>query len=413
VSEEQLEALMSRPVMRQLSPRASLAARTRAAEWRAGAAVAVCALLILAVGVRVLWPVPPAGAPAPAASDGSRVLPLPTAAAFTVAIGSSDSSEIALGVLRARELGLPAFTETLPGQSTMKAAVGPYASLDEAVGVRNQLAGAGLSGLALTVDDDAPLVSRAGIDNTGGSGSAVRLVRAHGRLSLALDLTAEPRFVNSRRASPSTFEVEIGPLARSISPRRWKAPQGVHLLRQVSLEERSSAAGRNVVVSLELPESVTASVRSAGRRLYIDVGSPLEPVPDLSAVAALSRVGNHATPGEPDLATEPGTHAEDSYHVGMEGLRRRMAEVQPFVTSAARSNSDDVSRAVDQTLAALVSSLEAIPVPVSERASHDRLLAAIREARRALEPGFVGDRLAQAEQAAALFDLALAPLASC
>ncbi len=92
----------------------------------------------------------------------------------------------------------------------------------------------------------------------------------------------------------------------------------------------------------------------------------------------------------------------------IEPIHRRISELKPFLLSASQSGSPDVYSALDQTLATLEASLVGMSVPASEVGQHQLLIAATRTARKGLEPGFSGDRLANAQRAIPMFDGAMA-----
>jgi hypothetical protein len=104
-----------------------------------------------------------------------------------------------------------------------------------------------------------------------------------------------------------------------------------------------------------------------------------------------------------------GSKAPDSrYREEIEPIHRRISELKPFLLSASQSGSPDVYSALEQTLATLEASLVGMSVPASEVGQHQLLIAATRTARKGLEPGFSGDRLANAQKAIPMFDGAMA-----
>ena len=99
----------------------------------------------------------------------------------------------------------------------------------------------------------------------------------------------------------------------------------------------------------------------------------------------------------------------EQYREAIAPVHQRVAEVRPFLLSAAQSGSVEVLAALDQTLASLEAALVAMSVPLSAAGQHQLLLSATRVARRGLEPGFTGDRLAHAHKAIDMFEGAMAP----
>jgi hypothetical protein len=97
--------------------------------------------------------------------------------------------------------------------------------------------------------------------------------------------------------------------------------------------------------------------------------------------------------------------------IGGEQLRAaaaRFAEVIPFLLSAATTPSREVLGALAPMLEGQVAALKALSVTGDSAAAHGLLIAATAAARRASDPAFAGDRLAQAHQAVGLFESATA-----
>jgi hypothetical protein len=107
----------------------------------------------------------------------------------------------------------------------------------------------------------------------------------------------------------------------------------------------------------------------------------------------------------------PSAGQDEQYREAMSPVHRRIAEVRPFLQSAAKSGSVEVLRALDQTLTALESSLSSMSVPASAAPQHQLLVAATRSARAGLDPAFTGDRQAHLQKAFDMFDGATAPAA--
>jgi hypothetical protein len=418
VDEAQLDQLMRRPAMRRVNagygPQDVYARYQRLKRRTAAAAVL---LLVLATGGFFYFVAPqPAMASMFPWSASSAIPTLPTGASFSVTIATLDSADGATGAAaRVRGLGLPAFTRRSPGRRQVhQAMVGPYASLDEAEGAQRRLSGMGYRGARLFVDESLRSAPRGDGRARVQSNPSVALLAAPERLSLVLELESEPRQVKSSRPGPSTVEIDAGPMATAAHPQHWAAPDGVHLLQTVAIEGHEAAGGLHYVrARVTLPEFAKANVRTAGRRLYVDITWPLadeETRAPRQASTAASR--SEATAPEPMTpASKPVSAArlEEEYRVAIAPVRERATSVQPFLLSAVQSGSAEVLAAMDQTLADLEATLVAMQVPAAEADQHQLLLSAARIARRGLEPGFTGDRLAHTRQAIAMFEGALAP----
>jgi hypothetical protein len=440
VNEEQLNQLIKRPGMRQVSSRFGtndLYVRYEKLKRRTMAAVIL--LLMLATGGLAWVFVPqPAMASMFPWSRGSAIPTIDTGASFSVTIASVDSADGAnVAASRVRGLGLPAFTRRSPGKGQVyQAMVGPFASLDEAEKAQRRLGGMGYRGARLFVDESlrgAPRGERP-VDASA-TDPGLLLLGAPDRLSLVLELQSEPRQVTSARPDAATLQIEAGPIATPANPQQWSAPDGVHLLHTVSIVTLAAQGGLNYLrARVVMPEFAKANVRTEGRRVYVDMTWPLEAevgraprrttlapgsvsresgpedrdsgagVRDSGAGVRDSSVGNRA-----GNRADSGSKPHDSrYRENIEPLHRRISELRPFLLSAAQSGSTEVYSALDQTLATLEASLVGMSVPVAEVGQHQLLIAAARTARSGLAPGFVGDRRANAPRAITMFDGAMA-----
>jgi hypothetical protein len=168
-------------------------------------------------------------------------------------------------------------------------------------------------------------------------------------------------------------------------------------------------------------------VRTEGRRVYVDLTWPLEDEKDPRTPRSPAnrdsgfsvRDSGVQDSGARDSAARDSASGnrqekagtadqEQQYRTEIEPIHRRIAEIRPFILSAAQSGSTDVYAALDSTLAALEASLVGMRVPAPEVGQHQLLIAATRSARSGLEPGFSGDRLAHAQKALTMFDGAMA-----
>jgi len=410
VNEDQLDQLMRRPGMRRVNtgyaPRDVYLRYDRLRRRLAAAAVL---MLVLASG-GLFWFLAPQPALASMFpwSGGAQAPALATGASFSVTattVASGDSARRTAAVIL--DGGLPAFTRLSSGRPQMyQALVGPYATLEEAQDAQRRLGDLGYGRARLFVDESLRDYARAGAHVGVAEGElGVVLLGAPDRVSLVLELPETPRQLSSRRTTPSTLDVDVGPLSTEIVRQQWSAPPGVHLLQAVAVQGLTAPAGGGFLrARVVLPEFAHASVRAEGRRVYVDLTWPtsdgdlrasLPPAP--VAVARASRAPE-PSPAEQDAALAV------RYQEAIAPLVARMAEIRPFLLSAAQSGSPDVLLALDTTLAELEGTLKATPAPPVVVGQHQLLLTATQVARQGLAPDFQGDRLAQAHQALAIFD---------
>lgn len=416
VNEEQLDQLMRRPAMRRINtgfaPADVYARYRRLKRWTAGVGAV---LLVIAAG-GLLWFVAPQPAMASmlAWTRPPAAPTLHTGASFSVTVASVGSSDgAASAAARVRALGLPAFTRRSPGKTQVhQAMVGPYASLDEAERAQRRLGDFGYRGARLFVDESLRGSPRGtGQVQTPHANPGVALLGAPDRLSLVLEFESEPRQVRSSRPSESTVEIDVGPMPEPAQPQQWSAPDGVHLLHTVAIEGMSAAGGLQYTrARVAVPEFAKANVRAEGKRVYVDLTWSVAADDVRAPRRAAPEAPRESSSAAPAPAAVPERAGDvDAYRDAMEPVHRRIREVRPFLISAAQSGSVDVLTALDRTLSDLESSLVAMKVPADESGQHQLLVSAARTARRGLEPGFQGDRLAHMQKALTMFEGAMAP----
>lgn len=416
VTEEQLAELMRRPSMRQVNrhPRAPY---TYVRRWTRWAAAAIVFAMVAAVGGLTWFFAPqPAMASFPWAAT-PRMPTITTGASFSITIASLESGdEAGATATRVRAFGLPAFTRRSPGREQMyQAMVGPYVSLDEAERAQRRLSGLGYRGGRIFVDESL----RTGVHeqepvSLGNKDIAALIVGAPERLSFVLELPEEPSQVTSRRTTETAFDVDVSPLPGPMPAQQWRVPEGVHLLQAVTMEELSAPGGSKYLrARLALPEFAKANVRNEGRRVYVDLTWPVAEddvrAPRRTVEEAAEPAAAFDSPRPKAPVSSP--RQDDQYREAMIPVHRRIAEMRPFLQSAAKSGSVEVLGALDQTLAALESSLTSMSVPASAAPQHQLLVAATRSARAGVDPAFTGDRQAHLQKAFEMFDGATAPAA--
>lgn len=409
LNEDQVSRLVGQPQMRRVNalPHAyDPHVRYLRLKRRIAAAAAVIAVL---GGGATAWrwmPRPSLAAVFPWSTPAPTV---GTAASFSVAVTAPPSSGAAARVAgQLRGLALPVFTRRRPNTNAHQVMVGPYVSLDEAEAAQRLLRARGYGGGRLFVDES---VRNAPRNEFGASAATARpgvlLVGAPDRLSLVLELEAQPRRVSSSRSTGTTFEVDMGPVPNPIGAQQWSAPAGVHLMRHVAIEESRQAPGGGHFVKavVSLPEFSQASVRVDGSRVYVDLTWPQYGGEDAIAPAP-PRVHSTAAPADARRAParpEAAAADLDTYRKQVAPSIARFEEMTPFLLSAARSPSPPVLAALADTLQSLHAALAAVSVPPDAADGHALMTSAAATARAALDPGFTGDRAAQAQQAVTMF----------
>jgi hypothetical protein len=411
LNEEQLHQLMQRgprPVNRGFSVRDVHSRYLRLK--RQTTAIAIL-LFVIATGGVVWFMAPrPALASIFAWKETADAPTLSTGASFSVTVASLESSDGAgFAAMRVRSLGLPAFTRVTPDKAQLyQALAGPYATLDEAERVQRRLMRAGMAGARIFVDESLRNVPRNELPTAVPDGNpAVLLLGAPDRASLVLEMPVEPRQVRSRRAG-GLMDLDVGPLQNPVYAQQWVAPEGVHLIERVAIESAPpSENGQFLRAHIAVPEFARANVRSEGKRVYIDFTWPMAPAVTTGSrspvrVASVRPAAGSAAPAAPPVIAN--VQEDQRYAEAVRPIVNRLTEIKPFLISAAQSESPDVWRALDGSLASLDQSLKSVRPPASAVDQHQILTTVLRNARRAVDPGFAGDRHAQAQQAMAMYE---------
>jgi hypothetical protein len=418
LNEEQLGQLMRKPGMRPVNRGHSVPdVHMRYLRLKRQTAAAAAVLLVLGAGSFLYFMAPQ---PAMASMFAWKELPeaptLDTGASFSITIQTTDSGDGAgFAATRVRTLGFPSFTRVTPGRHQLhQAMVGPYASLDEAEKVQRRLTGSGFPSARIFVDEslrNAPRNEVESADVAEGNPNVV-LIGAPDRLSVVFELPLEPRQVRSRRVE-NVLDLDVGPMHSKVAPQQWSAPEGVHLIERVSIEGvQASETGDFLRAHVTLPEFARANVRSEGRRIYVDLTWPMI-APDAVApqpAAAAAEAGPAQPPPSrvvPVVDARQDAHSGDAYSDQLREVVERLGEVKPFLMSAAKSESPDVLRALDDTLSTLETSLRGMRAPAASLDQHQLFLSAIRTARKATDVSYSGDRNAQAREAFVLYDAAV------
>ena len=228
--------------------------------------------------------------------------------------------------------------------------------------------------------------------------TGVSLLRSGQRVSVAVGMTTEPQKVVMRNVAPTIIEVEVGPISGRIDSQQLTPAVDVPFVAQVSLREFTAAQRRTFVrLRMTLRSPSRSNVRVVGGTVYVDFSelpSPPKRLPSRPTIPTK----NHLTAA---LSTPS---VEVSYRQAIEAPVTRLAEVGPFLMSAAGAPSPEVLAAVGQTLTTVHDSLRTLSVPSEAAPAHHLLTSAVVLATRAVAADFNGDRVAQARRALQLID---------
>jgi hypothetical protein len=340
--------------------------------------------MVGAVGAGVvLWLRPPPG------SITTRTIP--TGAGFTVTVVQSPTEPQARTLAaRVAATGLPAFTRR--SGASYQVVAGPYASVDEADAAQRFLAKRRFR-TRVVVDesvrrppgyDGKPVLSAA---------ANVLLISGAGSPAIVIEMAEEPRHVATRVVNRSELEIVAGPVASRLEPIRWTAPAGVTLLRHVSIDEATTGKVRSLRARVLLPRSAQGTVRTSGRRIYVDLAkpTPLPQAEELPAATILAR-------GRQQII--------EDYRVTIAPVIEKLEAIEPFVMSAVAAPATDVMNALERSLRALQAWADEVTPPGRWRQSHDYVVSAVRTAAESVSSGFAGDRPSKAREAFTLRDAA-------
>ena len=141
-----------------------------------------------------------------------------------------------------------------------------------------------------------------------------------------------------------TLQIDAGPMATPAQPQQWSAPDGVHLLHNVSIETLVGP-GRLALrprARIALPEFAKANVRTEGRRVYVDLTWPLDEEDARGAAAndastqegiASSARAERVRQCGGEARSSDGRHRRRSaYREAIEPIHQRISEVRPFLS---------------------------------------------------------------------------------
>jgi hypothetical protein len=349
---------------------------------------------------------------------------VPTGAAFSVTVGRFvDHRQARIVAANLEAAGLPAFTRSLSKGAVRQVVVGPYVTTDEAESAQRLLRRRGFSSARLLVDESIRRISTAAVGTAYNvappDDTALVVVSSGGRVSVVLELPSHPRRMQTMRTQGNVVEIEAGPItddgrSSASGSAEWRAPAGVDLFDHVAVDEEAGVDGRTVRVRLTTPALVQHHVRSAGRRVYVDLWAPqsvndvpLPPQmqPEQPVRAAIDR-DEHGEDAEPVPAANPA----QEYAEALRPAVTRFTEIEPFLLSAATAPSPEVLVAISRTVGGVAEWVKAIQPPAGKAAEHGVLVAAVDMALSAVSQDFTGDRGAQARNAIARAHAAAAAL---
>jgi hypothetical protein len=222
----------------------------------------------------------------------------------------------------------------------------------------------------------------------------VLLLPSVDRSSIVFELSAEPRHVSTRRISDSVVEFEAGPGVESIAPKLLKAPANVRFIDSVTVRVLPTAEGPIVRARIALSALAQAVVRSAGRRVYVDISAIPAPAPGVAPSIPTGQAARVARPAASPVRATP----EEAFRTAVRPPLDKLKEMGPFMASAAASADPKVVSAILPSLLTLRSNLAALQPPDAARGSHTMVLNAVDRILRAMAPEFTGDRTAAVKQ---------------
>lgn len=316
---------------------------------------------------------------------------IPTGAGFTVTVTQLPSGPQARTIAsRIAAAGIPAFTRR--NDRAYQVVAGPYVSLDEADVAQRFFAKRGFKARVVV---DESVRRRPGRDGTPPVSAAanVVLIAGAGSLAVVIELPEEPRHIATQTLNANQLEIVAGPVASRVEPAQWNAPAGVALLRSVAIDEAVEGKARSLRARVTTPRSVQATVRTAGRRIYIDLAT-LAAFPDPEELPM----------GQ--VLTASRERVVEDYRVKIAPLLDRLETIEPFVMSAVARPAGDVLAALERSLRGLEVWADEVTPPGQWRQSHEVIVAAVTKAVESVSAGFTGDRAVKAREAFALKDAA-------
>jgi hypothetical protein len=329
-----------------------------------------------AAGIAILVLVPVATIVWFWSSAGAAAAPtVPTGAGFSLSVARA-RTEAAADTLAGRlaASGYPAFSRAVRGEAH-DVIVGPFVSIDEADRAQRQLRGQGL-GARMLVDESvrlAPGAANVGTSHAAGAPHLV-LVGAAGRLSLVLEMQAQPGTVSTRAKEGSLLEIELGPLEGELRSQVWNGPPSASLVNHIAIDGVERDSRRFLRARIALANPVSSQVRVVGSRVYLDMWT-MELGEKRSAPAASIQPRAIARPESAVMA--PPRLTAEQYQELIAPAIERLRSIEPFATAAVASPSPEILAALAGTLGDLQAWLAAIEPPPAEADNHAVLLRTV------------------------------------
>ena len=341
-----------------------------------------------AAGIAILVLVPVATIVWLWSSAGAASAPtVPTGASFNLSVARARTGASAETLARRLAAsGYPAFSRAARGESH-DVIVGPFVSIEEAERAQRRLRGQGLGGRML-VDESVRLAPGAanvvGTSDAAGAPQLV-LVGAAGRLSLVLELQAQPATVSTRAREGSLLEIELGPLEGELRSQVWKGPPSASLVNHIAVDGVERDGRRFMRARVALANPVSSRVRVVGSRVYLDMWAMENGEKKPSPAASIQPRAVARPESAPVMATPMLTAEEYQDLIGP--AIERLLSIESFATAAIASPSPEILGALAGTLGDLHAWLSTIEAPPAEADNHavlvrtaESLLAIVRSA---------------------------------
>lgn len=239
----------------------------------------------------------------------------------------------------------------------------------------------------------------------------VVVVPSAGQLSLVVEMSDEARRVSTQQASATVLLLEAGPIAPPIKRQLLNAPSGLSLIQQVAIDEGIDDNEHVLRLRVTMKRPAPSTVRTVGRRIYIDfmatdASMPLASLPAPVAAAEERRKPSAGLQGNRFPTSGP------AYRQAVTGAASRFEQIQPFLVSAttAAQPNPAVLNAVSEAITGVQQSLHSLQAPPGGGPPLQLLVSAVSLAAEAVSVDFRGDRASKAKQSLAVFAAAKAQL---
>jgi hypothetical protein len=238
----------------------------------------------------------------------------------------------------------------------------------------------------------------------------VVVVPSAGQLSLVVEMSDEARRVSTQQMSATVLLLEAGPIAPPVKRQVLNAPSGLALLQQVTVDEGIEADDHILRLRVTMKRPAPSTVRTVGRRIYIDFMTPDVFMPSASTPPPMAAAGERRKPSPGPQGNRPPGGL--TYRQAVTGAASKFEEIQPFLvsaTTAAQSN-PAVLNAVSEAITGVQQSLHSLQAPPGGGPPLQLFVSAVSLAAEAVSADFRGDRASKAKQSLAVFAAAKAQL---